>query len=283
MQSLTQGRTMASWTIPRPFVKWAGGKRQLVDLLLKNAPVSFNRYLEPFIGGGALLFNILPHNAIISDINPELINAYKVIAKDPEGLLASLRLHRNEEEYFYQVRGMDISNMSEIERASRFIFLNKTCFNGLYRENSKGKFNVPFGRYKNPNIDDGDNLRAISSYLNGSKIEILCQDYKTTAGMAKAGDFVYFDPPYHPISQTASFTRYAKGDFAASDQEALAETFHSLSKKGCHLMLSNSNVPFIRELYKEFNVIEIEASRFINCKADKRGKGLYEVLVKNYD
>jgi len=268
--------------IPRPFVKWAGGKRQLVNILLENAPVSFNRYLEPFIGGGALFFNIMPDNGIISDINPELINAYKVIAKDPEGLLASLRLHRNEEEYFYKLRELDCSALSEIERASRFIFLNKTCFNGLYRENSKGRFNVPFGRYKNPNIDDGDNLRAISLYLNSSEIEILCQDYKNTAAMAKAGDFVYFDPPYHPVSQTASFTRYAKGDFTASDQESLADTFRSLSKKGCHLMLSNSNVPFIRELYKDFDVVEIEASRFINCKADRRGKGLYEVLVKNY-
>ncbi len=282
MQRLAQGKSAGSMIIPKPFVKWAGGKRQLVNILLENAPVSFNRYLEPFIGGGALFFNIMPDNGIISDINPELINAYKVIAKDPEGLLASLRLHRNDEEYFYKIRALDISGLSEIERASRFIFLNKTCFNGLYRENSKGRFNVPFGRYKNPNIDDEENLRAISLFLNRSKTEIICQDYKTTAAMAKAGDFVYFDPPYHPVSQTASFTRYAKGDFTASDQEALADMFRSLSKKGCYLMLSNSNVPFIRELYKDFDVVEIEASRFINCKADRRGKGLYEVLVKNY-
>lgn len=267
---------------PKPFVKWAGGKRQLVNILIENAPATYNTFIEPFIGGGALLLNLAPKNAIIADINPELINAYRVISEDFERLSTSLQVHRNEEEYFYTVRTQAPSTMTEIERASRFIFLNKTCFNGLYRENSKGKFNVPFGRYKNPNIDDRDNLLAIASYLSNSNVRIFCQDFKTTADMANAGDFIYFDPPYHPTSQTASFTKYAKSDFTATDQEELADTFLQLSKKGCYVMLSNSNVAFINELYKEFNVVEIEASRFINCKADKRGKGMYDVLVKNY-
>ena len=267
---------------PKPFVKWAGGKRQLVNLLIENAPATYNTFIEPFIGGGALLLNLMPQNAIISDINSELINAYMVISEDFEGLLTSLQLHRNEEDYFYTVRAQDLSTMTKIERASRFIFLNKTCFNGLYRENSKGKFNVPFGRYKNPNIDDRANLEATSSYLINSNVKIFCQDFKSTANMAKEGDFVYFDPPYHPASQTASFTKYTKGDFTAKDQQELAGTFRILANRGCNVMLSNSNVPFIKELYKEFNVVEIEASRFINCKADKRGKGLYEVLVKSY-
>ena len=267
---------------PKPFVKWAGGKRQLINMLFSNAPESFNTYVEPFIGGGALLLNLMPENAVISDINPELINAYKVVKENTESLLRSLKEHRNEEDYFYDVRAKDISLMSDLERASRFIFLNKTCFNGLYRENSKGRFNVPFGRYKNPNIDDRQNLEAVALYLNRAHVDILQQDFKKTAEMAKKGDFVYFDPPYHPTSQTASFTRYAKNDFTSKDQEELAETFRQLAERGCHVMLSNSNVPFIKELYKDFNILEIEATRFINCKADKRGKGLYEVLVKSY-
>lgn len=229
-----------------------------------------------------MLFNLKPGNAIVSDINPELINAYQQIRKDHECLLASLRNHINEKDYFYSVRAQDPSSMTDVERASRFIFLNKTCYNGLYRENSKGRFNVPFGRYKKPNIDDADNLQAIATYLNDSEIQISCQDFRATAKLAKPGDFVYFDPPYHPISQTASFTRYAKGDFTVIDQEELAQTFRELAEKGCKVMLSNSNVPLIKELYRGFNVIEIEASRFINCKAGSRGRGMYEVLVKSW-
>jgi len=282
MHMVGNKQTVSTEKAPKPFVKWAGGKRQLVNLLIENSPATYNTFIEPFIGGGALLLNLMPHKAIIADINPELINAYRVVRKDLEGLLVSLQQHRNEEDYFYTVRAQDPSKMTVIERVSRFIFLNKTCFNGLYRENSKGRFNVPFGRYKNPNIDDRGNLYAIAEYLNNADVQILCQDFKATADMAKAGDFVYFDPPYHPTSQTSSFTRYAKGDFTANNQEELAETFRQLSKKGCYVMLSNSNVPFIKELYKDYNLVEIEASRFINCKADKRGKGLYEVLVRSY-
>lgn len=268
--------------IPRPFVKWAGGKRQLIEILRSNAPKNYKSYFEPFIGGGALLFAKLPNKGFISDINPELVNAYTVIRDDVEGLIRSLKRHKNEESHFYAVRAKDLAKMSEVQRASRFIFLNKTCFNGLYRENSKGQFNAPFGRYTNPNIADEKNLQAVSEYLNQSQITIAHQDYQATVRKAKKGDFVYFDPPYYPMSATASFTKYAKGDFNAQNQEELAEVYRNLANKGCHVMLSNSNTNFIKSLYKDFNLVEIEATRFINCKAEKRGKGFVEVLVKNY-
>jgi DNA adenine methylase len=266
----------------KPFVKWAGGKRQLIGILRSNAPTAYNSYFEPFVGGGALLFSLLPRQCLISDINPELVNAYTVIRDDVEGLIRDLKLHRNDETYFYEVRAKILSNMSKVQRASRFIFLNKTCFNGLYRENSKGQFNAPFGRYKNPNIVDEENLCAVSLYLNNANIVIAHQGYQDTVKTAKKGDFVYFDPPYYPMSATASFTRYAKGDFTAQNQEELAEVYRALASKGCYVMLSNSNMAFIRSLYKDFDVIEIEASRLINCNAEKRGRGFVEVLVKNF-
>ncbi|MDE3022431.1 MAG: DNA adenine methylase [Pseudomonadota bacterium] len=267
---------------PKPFVKWAGGKRQLVNLLRCHSPSSFNCYVEPFVGGGAFLFSMLPEKAVISDVNPELINAYKVIRDDVEKLIRSLKRHRNEESYFYKVRAKHPVTMSTVQRASRFIFLNKTCFNGLYRENSKGQFNVPFGRYVNPNTVDEENLRAVSAYLNRAQLQILHQDYQQTVSNAQKGDFVYFDPPYYPISATASFTRYAKNDFNARNQEELAQAFHDLAGRGCQAMLSNSNTDFIKKLYREFSIIEIEATRFINCKAERRGKELVEILVKSY-
>lgn len=172
--------------------------------------------------------------------------------------------------------------MTAVQRASRFIYMNKTCFNGLYRENSKGQFNAPFGRYVNPNIVDSVNLRAVSEYLNKADIKIHHQGYDETIKQAKKGDFVYFDPPYYPMSATANFTKYSKGDFGPDNQRELAEAFKALDKKGCYVMLSNSNTEFIKDLYKDFNIAEIEATRFINCKSDKRGKGLVEVLIKNY-
>lgn len=266
----------------KPFVKWAGGKRQLIQLLRANLPRDYNNYYEPFIGGGALLFALQPKQGVISDINPELINAYRTIRDNVEDLITSLKLHKNEEEYFYKVRSLNVAQLSEIERASRFIFMNKTCFNGLYRENSKGEFNAPFGRYKNPDIVQAENLRGISNYLRNTKIEIFNQGYELTIKKAKKGDFIYFDPPYYPLSDTANFTKYSKTDFTPDNQRQLASVFKKLADKGCLVMLSNSNTEFIKELYKDFNITEVEATRFINCKADKRGKGLVEVLIKNY-
>lgn len=268
--------------VPRPFVKWAGGKRQLLNILNESAPASFNRYFEPFIGGGAFLFSQLPNSATVSDANPELINCYQVIRDNVEGLIRSLVLHKNDEDHFYATRAKNLKKLTPIQRASRFIYLNKTCFNGLYRENRSGQFNAPYGRYENPKIADKDNLLAISEYLNGADIEIYSSDYQAIISKAKAGDFVYLDPPYVPLTKTASFASYVKGGFGLDDQMALAKAFAVLSEKGVYVMLSNSNTPIIHELYAEFNIKTIHASRSINCKGGKRGKEENEVLVVNY-
>ncbi|WP_029521108.1 DNA adenine methylase [Persephonella sp. IF05-L8] len=267
---------------PKPFVKWAGGKRQIIDILKREAPTEFNTYIEPFVGGGALLFELLPERAIINDINSELINAYKVIKDYPDQLIESLKLHKNDKEYYYKVRALDPTKLSPVERASRFIYLNKTCFNGLYRENSKGQFNVPFGKYKNPKIVDEGNIKAVSEYLNTANIKIFNTDYKEICELADKGDFIYLDPPYHPISKTSSFTKYTKYDFTQKDQEELAQIFRRLDKKGCYVMLSNSNTNFIRHLYKDYKIIEIHASRAINSNAEGRKKAKIEVLIKNF-
>lgn len=267
---------------PKPFVKWAGGKRQIINILVENMPKRYNTYIEPFIGGGALLFEILPEKAIINDINKELINTYLVIKNNVNQLIESLKKHKNEEEYYYKIRNLDPNTLSPIERASRFIYLNKTCFNGLYRENSQGQFNVPYGNYKNPKIVDEENLKAVSEYLNSAEVEIYNTDYKEICKLAREGDFIYFDPPYHPITKTSSFTKYNKYDFTEKDQIELFQVFKELDNRGCYVMLSNSNTEFIKQLYRGYNIIEIEASRFINCKGTKRGKAKIEVLIKNY-
>lgn len=267
---------------PRPFVKWAGGKRQLLDILHDAAPAEFGRYYEPFIGGGAFLFSQLPDSATLSDANPELINCYQMIHDDVEALIRSLRTHKNEETHFYAVRAKNLAKMTAVQRASRFIFLNKTCFNGLYRENKSGQFNSPFGRYENPKIVDTENLRAISEYLNTYDVEIKHSGYQFVLDEAQPGDYVYFDPPYVPMTKTANFASYVKGGFGLQDQAELAHTFAELDKKGVKVMLSNSNTPIIHDLYKGFNIKIIHASRAINCKGGKRGKEANEVLVTNY-
>lgn len=267
---------------PRPFVKWVGGKRQLLNVLHAAAPQKFNRYFEPFVGGGAFLFSLQPEAAAISDINAELINTYTVIRDDVDALLRSLRMHKNEESYFYEIRSRDLKKMTEVQRASRFIYLNKTCFNGLYRENSKGQFNAPFGRYENPNIVDKENLLAVNRYFNDNEIKIRCRNYQAVLDEAKAGDFVYFDPPYIPFSITANFTSYTGNGFGERDQKELASVFAELSKKNVWVMLSNSNTPMIHELYKGFDIQLVEAARAINCKGDRRGKETNEVLVRGY-
>jgi DNA adenine methylase len=268
--------------VPRPFVKWAGGKRQLLDILNAAKPSSFGRYFEPFIGGGAFLFSQLPDRATISDANPELINCYQVIKNDVDALIRSLIRHKNDEIHFYETRAKDPSKLTAVQRASRFIFLNKTCFNGLYRENKSGQFNTPFGRYENPKIADKANLEAISAYLNTSDVAIHYSGYQTSLDKAEAGDFVYLDPPYVPLTKTASFASYLKGGFGLEDQAALAKSFAELSHRGVLVMLSNSNTEVIHELYKGFNIKTIHATRAINCKGGSRGKEANEVLVTNY-
>ena len=267
---------------PRPFVKWVGGKRQLLDILHDASPAEIGRYYEPFVGGGAFLFSQLPDSATVSDANPELINCYQVIRDDVEALIRSLWTHKNEETHFYAVRAKNLAKMTPVQRASRFIFLNKTCFNGLYRENKSGQFNTPFGRYENPKVVDTVNLRTISEYLRTYDVEIKHSDYKFVLTEAQPGSYVYFDPPYAPMTKTANFAGYVKGGFSLQDHADLANTFAELSKKGVLVMLSNSNTPIIHDLYKGFNIKIIHATRAINCKGDKRGKEANEVLVTNY-
>ncbi len=274
---------------PKPFVKWVGGKRQLLRQFRELGlypPEEFdpirNTYFEPFVGGGAVFFDLLPKNAVLSDLNVELVTTYNVIKNDVETLIKSLKQHRYAKEYYLKVRAQDTTNLSPTEIASRFIYLNRAGFNGMYRVNSRGEFNVPFGRYTNPIICDELNLRRVSKVLQ--KVKIHKQDYRNVLTQAKKGDFVYFDPPYYPSSKTASFTAYTAETFLEDEQTELRDTFVQLHKRGCFIMLSNSDTSFINRLYsgcKGVNVNKVEAGRAINSKASKRGK-ISEVLVTNY-
>lgn len=267
----------------KPFVKWPGGKRQLLRELLRNMPKKYGRFFESFVGGGALFFAVKPEYGYISDINPELMNVYEVVQYNVEELIESLREHRNTEKYFYELRNADrtqgYEGWGKIEKASRLIYLNKTCFNGLYRMNSDGHFNVPFGFYKNPNILDEDNLIACSVLLK--KTEIALASFEAVEKKARRGDFVYFDPPYVPLNKTSSFTKYYKDDFDLDAQFALRELCDRLHNKGVLLMLSNSYTETVKDLYKNYRVKIVRANRAINCKGDGRGK-INELIITNY-
>ncbi|MEI8390752.1 MAG: DNA adenine methylase [bacterium] len=266
-----------------PIVKWAGGKRQLLTDLKNNLPKKFNRYFEPFIGGGALFFNLHPENSYISDINPELINLYQVIKNNAYELIEDLKQHKNTEEYFYEIRNIDRNSRykkwSDIQKASRFIYMNRTCFNGLYRVNSKGEFNVPFGKYSNPRILDEVNLLNCSQLFQNT--EIRHSDFSEILKHVQKGDFVYFDPPYAPLNETSSFTSYTKEGFGGDMQVKLKELCDELDNLGVYFMLSNSDTKGINELYKNYEIKKVFASRAINSVASKRGK-ITEVLVRNY-
>jgi DNA adenine methylase len=268
----------------QPFLKWAGGKRQLLDALTANLPQTFNRYFEPFIGAGALLFKLQPHNAHISDVNEELINCYQVIKDDPEGLLAEIEKHEHSEAHFYEVRNLDrlpdFKTLPPTVRAARTIFLNKTCFNGLFRVNRKGHFNVPFGRYNNPSILDKGLLEALHTFFNTHEITIAHEDFETACSVAEGGDFIYFDPPYDPLSPSSSFTGY-NFKFGRDEQLRLRDVFVSLTRRGCLVMQSNSCTKFIRELYADFRIIEVAAKRAINSVGSKRGE-ISELIITNY-
>jgi DNA adenine methylase len=270
----------------RPFLKWAGGKRQLLPELRRYYPKRPKRYFEPFLGGGAVFFDLQPTRAVVNDRNAELINAYRVIQQDVEHLIADLSRHRNEKEYYYDLRDLDRSErfaeLTDVERASRIIFLNKTCYNGLFRVNSQGQFNVPFGDYKNPRIVDQVVLRAISRYLNTHAIELTCVDFGEAVQEATKGDFVYLDPPYDPVSDTASFTGYHLDGFGRDEQVRLKGVFDDLNRRGCRVLLSNSATDFIKDLYQGYPMKIIGAARAINSDATRRGK-VDEVLVMNYD
>jgi len=266
-----------------PFVKWAGGKRQLLSIILPKIPSNYKTYIEPFIGGGALFLNLAPKKAIISDSNNELIDAWEIIKEKPDELIASFKDYKNEEKFFYSIRDIDPTGLSKIERVTRFIYLNKTCYNGLYRVNKKGIFNSPFGYYKKPIFVEEENILQISNYLNkNKKIIILNQDYTHTLLQASKKDFVFLDPPYHPLSNTAKFTYYTKEGFFAKDQEILRDYFKMLDEKGSYCMLTNSNCDFIRKLYKDYNIIEVEANRSVSSKASSRKKEKIELLITNY-
>lgn len=265
-------------------VKWAGGKKQLLEQFKKFFPKKIERYFEPFVGGGAVAFYVLkylkPNEATLSDINEELVNVYNVTKNKTDELIETLKKLKklHSEETFYKIRAEDPKLLCDVDRAGRFIFLNKTCFNGLYRVNSKGGFNVPFGKYPNPAVCMEEDLKEIAQLLKNTEVNNV--GFEEVLKHAKKGDFIYFDPPYYPLNK-ASFTKYAKGDFLDKEQEKLCEVFKELDKRGCLVMLSNSDTDFIKNLYTDFNISFVKATRMINCDATKRGK-INEIVVTNY-
>src|SRR5699024_851064 len=272
--------------LSQPFLKWAGGKRQLLPEIRKHIPKKYNTYYEPFVGAGAVLFDLQPKKAVINDVNVELVNVYNVIKNNVEELIEDLKKHENDKDYFYAIRDLDrkpeYNELSPIEKASRLIFLNKTCFNGLFRVNSQGQFNVPFGKYKNPKIVNDIVLKAVHNYMNSNDVTIKNEDFETVVENAKKGDFIYLDPPYDPVSDTSSFTGYSLNGFNKDDQIRLRDTFAELDKRGCKVLLSNSSTDFINDIYSDFHIEIVSATRSINSVASKRGK-IEEVLVINYE
>ncbi|AZR98335.1 TPA: DNA adenine methylase [Streptococcus suis] len=272
----------------QPFTKWTGGKRQLLPVIKSLMPDNYNSYFEPFIGGGAVFFELIPKKAIINDFNSELINCYRQIKDNPQKLIELLVEHQknNSKDYYLELRSVDrddrIHAMTDTERAARIMYMLRVDFNGLYRVNSKNQFNVPYGRYKNPKIVDSDLILSISQYLNKNNIEILTGDFEKAVEDVGAGDFVYFDPPYIPLSETSAFTSYTHEGFSYEDQVRLRDVFRKLDKKGAYVMLSNSSSPLVEELYKGFNIHKVEAIRTNGAKASSRGK-ISEFIVTNYD
>jgi DNA adenine methylase len=265
---------------PRPFLKWAGGKSRLIAQYQPYLPPKYQTYYEPFIGGGALFFHLQPSRAVLCDINPDVVNVYTCIRDRVEEVIRGLQHHstHHSQDYYYQTRANIPS--SPAEKAARLIYLNKTCFNGLYRVNAQGEFNVPMGRYKNPKICDPELLRTASFALKETLIlersfEAILDDRTLPQ------DFIYFDPPYHPLSETSNFTSYSRHAFSTEHQVRLRDVFAQLAQKGVQVMQSNSDCPFIRDLYQDFQIYTIEAARSINSDRSKRGK-ITEVLITSY-
>lgn len=275
----------------KPFTKWTGGKRQLLPELLELMPKKYNRYYEPFIGGGALFFKVMPDKATISDLNSNLIYSYIEIKENVNDLISILEIHQknNSKEYYLDLRATDrdgrLEKMNNTEKAARLLYMLRVNFNGMYRVNSKNQFNVPYGRYKNPKIVDELLLKNISAYLNSKDIKIYNASFEEIIKDAEKGDFVYFDPPYAPISETSSFTSYTQEGFGMIEQERLRDVFIDLTNRGVKVMLSNSDVKCIRELYSEIpntNITVVEAKRMINSKPSARGN-VNELIIRNYD
>ena len=272
----------------QPFTKWTGGKRQLLPVIRELMPKTYNRYFEPFVGGGALFFDLAPKDAVINDFNAELINCYQQIKDNPQELIEILKVHQeyNSKEYYLDLRSADrderIDMMSEVQRAARILYMLRVDFNGLYRVNSKNQFNVPYGRYKNPKIVDEELISAISVYLNNNQLEIKTGDFEKAVLDVQPGDFVYFDPPYIPLSETSAFTSYTHEGFSYDDQVRLRDTFKKLSDTGAYVMLSNSSSFLVEELYQDFNIHYVEATRTNGAKSSSRGR-ISEIIVTNYE
>ena len=270
-----------------PVLKWVGGKRQLLDKLIPLLPQHVTTYCEPFVGGGALLFELQPNIAYINDINVDLIRVYDVIKNDVESLISALQEYKNEADFYYSVRDWDrdkekYSSLSDVQKAARILYLNKTCYNGLFRVNNAGEFNSPFGNYRNPNIVNAPTLRAVSSYLNTATVYLTSLDYAEVLKTLPKGTFVYLDPPYDPVSDTSSFTGYSKGGFTRDDQIRLRKFCDALNERGIKFMLSNSATEFIKEQYSAYNITVVHAKRAINSDSTKRGE-VDEVVVRNYE
>ena len=269
-----------------PVVKWVGGKRQLLSEIEPLFPKKYTTYCEPFVGGGAVLFSKQPRHAVVNDLNKDLITTYLVIRDDVRTLIELLKQYENTADYFYKVRDLDrdkeqYSQLSSVEKAARLLYLNKTCYNGLFRVNSSGEFNSPFGNYKNPNIVNEPVLLAVNKYFCNNDIAFYSEDFASTLKRIKRGAFVYLDPPYDPVSDTSSFTGYNKGGFDRKEQIRLKNCCDELSANGIKFMLSNSSTDFIKELYNNYNITTVNANRAINSNGQKRGK-VEEVIIRNY-
>lgn len=269
-----------------PVVKWVGGKRQLLPQILPLIPKRMTAYCEPFLGGGAVLFALQPKRALVNDLNQDLITVYRVIKEDADALIEHLSRHENTPEYFYRIRDLDrdkeaYAALSDVEKASRLLYLNKTCYNGLFRVNASGAFNSPYGHYRRPNIVNEQTIRGVSRYFNSCDITFFSGDFASVLEQVPKGGFVYLDPPYDPVSDTASFTGYNRGGFGREEQVRLKECCDALTARGVKFLLSNSATPFIRELYGSYRVSIVQARRAVNSVASRRG-AIEEVLVRNY-
>lgn len=277
---------MKQKTHVKPLVKWAGGKRQLLNEIRKYIPAKLNRYYEPFLGGGAVWFDLQPDTFVVNDLNADIMNVYQVVKTDVDALIAELKTHKNDAAHYDRIRRRDrnpaFNTSDPVQRAARLLYLNKTCFNGLFRVNRQGYFNVSFGNYKKPDILNEATLRAVSQYLNETEGTILTGDFAEAVRCASRESFVYFDPPYVPLDHKPSFTGYTATGFGPAEQHRLKAVCDDLTQRGCKFLLSNSSTEFIHDLYQKYRIVTVQAKRSINRVADQRGN-VEEVLIRNYD